>query len=183
MRVLEKRIFTITTQSASETRMLGRSIGEHLEGGEVVILAGSLGAGKTTMVQGIALGLGISKSVSSPSFVLEKIYHGRLELHHFDFYRLTQDEVVESGLLLDLGPRSAAVIEWAERGGDAVPDWTLRVTIEFDVSSLDLSSQGSIDKRKITFESATARWGEVLEYAIQRCKEVNEQDPGYRDQH
>ena len=61
---------------------------------------------------------------------------------------------------------SVAVIEWAERGGDAVPDWTLRVTIEFDVSSLDLSSQGSIDKRKITFESATARWGEILEMCI-----------------
>ncbi len=174
MRVLEEKIFTTTTQSASETRMLGTIIGEHFEGGEVIILAGSLGAGKTTMVQGMALGLGISKSVSSPSFVLEKIYHGRLELHHFDFYRLNRDEVVESGLLFDLGSQSVAVIEWAERGGDAVPDWTLRVTIEFDLSSMDLSSQGSIDKRKITFESATACWGEVLEYAIQRCKEANE---------
>ena len=77
------------------------------------MLAGPLGAGKTVMVQGMAQGLGISRSVSSPSFVLEKIYQGSLILHHFDFYRLNREEVIESGLLLDLDPRSVAVIEWA----------------------------------------------------------------------
>ncbi|HHY17152.1 MAG TPA: tRNA (adenosine(37)-N6)-threonylcarbamoyltransferase complex ATPase subunit type 1 TsaE [Firmicutes bacterium] len=171
VRTLEHRISTVTTESADGTRRLGRAIGEHLEGSEIIVLAGPLGAGKTVMVQGMAQGLGISRSVSSPSFVLEKIYQGSLILHHFDFYRLNREEVIESGLLLDLDPRSVAVIEWAERAGDAVPDWTLKITLEFDAGAMGPGLPDAIEKRIITLESATARWGEIVEYAIQKCKE------------
>ena len=68
---------TLVVEDPSETRCLGRLLGERLQGGEIILLAGALGAGKTTMVQGIAAGLGIQEPVKSPSFVLERIYRGR----------------------------------------------------------------------------------------------------------
>lgn len=178
MKVLENKTFVAATRSANQTRELGKAIGEQLEGGEVIILAGQLGAGKTTMAQGIALGLGITKPVSSPSFVLEKIYEGRLTLHHFDFYRLSRDEVVDSGLLTDLDPQSVTIIEWAQRGGDAVPQWTVNISIGFDfdtdlIGFSDLSGD-SLDRRRISLESRTAKWANVLEYVLRGFKNDND---------
>lgn len=154
---------TLVVESPCEARFLGRTLGEQLEGGEVILMAGSLGAGKTTMVQGIAVGLGIHEPVKSPSFVLERIYRGRLVLHHFDFYRLSQEEVIESGLLYDIEDSAVIAIEWPERAGEALPGWTLKINIEFHEVCLDPGQEKSMDKRKVTLESTTARWVKVIE--------------------
>jgi tRNA threonylcarbamoyladenosine biosynthesis protein TsaE len=119
---------TFVSNSPEETRELGERIGSTLRGGEVILLSGTLGSGKTTLAQGIARGLGVVGPVQSPSFVLERVHTGRLILHHFDFYRLSSEEIYESGLMEDLSGEDVAVIEWPERFGDLDAD----LKIEFD---------------------------------------------------
>jgi tRNA threonylcarbamoyladenosine biosynthesis protein TsaE len=115
--VVDDRGTTIRIESRGpdDTRKIGKAIGSRLRGGEVILLKGTLGAGKTTLVQGIARGLGIEGPVQSPSFVLERIHRGRLELRHLDLYRLTGAEALEAGLLSEMGESDVTVIEWAER--------------------------------------------------------------------
>ena len=86
----------ITTFSEEETIEYGRSLGTKLTGGEIICLTGDLGAGKTHLTKGIALALDIDEPVTSPSFVLVKIYKGRLNLVHIDFYRLSSMDDLET---------------------------------------------------------------------------------------
>src|SRR3990172_6060156 len=95
---------TLVSDSAEETRRLGERLGALLDVGDVVLLSGELGAGKTVFVQGIARGLGFEGSVSSKSFVLLGEYHGRITLYHADLYRL---EAPEEGAELALEEISA----------------------------------------------------------------------------
>ena len=78
----------LTSLSPQDTAAVGRILGRACRGGELILLEGELGAGKTTLAQGIAAGLGVKASVVSPTFVLLREYQGRLPLYHFDFYRL-----------------------------------------------------------------------------------------------
>lgn len=109
------------SQSERETFDLGVRIGEHLAGGEVILLDGSLGTGKTVLVKGIARALGLDdEDVTSPSFTLVNPHHGRLLLYHIDLYRL--DEGASAAYAVDLDEiltdeNAVAVIEWAERLG------------------------------------------------------------------
>jgi tRNA threonylcarbamoyladenosine biosynthesis protein TsaE len=109
----------ITTNSAEETFAFARTLGEQLAGGEVFLLKGDLGAGKTVFAKGLGAGLGIASSeVTSPSFTLINVYEGRLRLYHIDLYRLDaglHDELGLSEILDDR--RAVVVIEWAERLG------------------------------------------------------------------
>lgn len=106
-----------TTHSPEETFKLARSIGRRLEGGEVFLLSGELGAGKTVFAKGLAAGLDIDPSdVTSPTFTLINAHAGRLRFYHVDLYRL------DSGAHRDLGleeifdhERAVTLIEWAER--------------------------------------------------------------------
>ncbi len=108
-------ISEIKSASSEETELLGEKFGSLLQGGEVIELAGDLGAGKTTFVRGVARGLDSKDDVSSPTFTLRNVYQGRLSLHHFDLYRIHNDplitheieEVVED-------ERSVAILEWAQ---------------------------------------------------------------------
>lgn len=114
---------TFTTNSAEETYSLGKRIGERLQGGEIFLLRGDLGAGKTVFAKGLAAGLGIDPAdVTSPSFTLINIHEGRLRIYHIDLYRL--DTGLHNGLgleeILD-DDRAVIVVEWAERLG-FVPD-------------------------------------------------------------
>ena len=105
------------TQSEAETEMLAARLGAGFRGGEVVLLSGELGAGKTAFVRGLARGLDADeREVGSPTFVLLTSYRGRMTLHHADLYRLRGDGD-ESELGLDELPGSDGVlaIEWAER--------------------------------------------------------------------
>jgi len=107
------------THSAEETFTLARSIGEQLKGGEVFLLKGDLGAGKTVFAKGLAAGLGIaSADVTSPSFTLVNVHEGRLRFYHVDLYRLEAGAHQGLGLeeILD-DDKAVTVIEWAERLG------------------------------------------------------------------
>lgn len=116
-----------STRSEEETEGLASVLAEGFRGGEVVLLSGELGTGKTVFVRGLARGLGIDPGeVSSPTFVLLGCYRGRLTLHHADLYRLTGDgDESELGLEELPGPQGVLAIEWGERL--SVLPWT-RVT-------------------------------------------------------
>jgi tRNA threonylcarbamoyladenosine biosynthesis protein TsaE len=104
-----------TARSAEETLALGASLGQSLKEGDIVALTGELGAGKTVFAKGIAKGLGITDEVVSPTFTLQKSYPGRLALHHFDLYRIgDEEELYHIGFYDALG-EGVCVIEWAER--------------------------------------------------------------------
>ena len=106
---------SLETSSPEETEAAGEELGRRLRRGDLVLLKGELGAGKTTFVRGIARGCGSAAPVASPTFQLVRIYPGRLQLAHVDLYRLERaDELRDLGLeeLLDQG---AVVVEWGDR--------------------------------------------------------------------
>lgn len=124
---------TVTSTSPEETRRIGERLAERLRAGDVVLLSGELGAGKTVFVQGIAHGLGFEGQVSSKSFVLMGEYPGRVKLYHADLYRLEAPEEVEELALEEVAADGVLVVEWPERAGeDLLPEEHLR--IEFDVT-------------------------------------------------
>ena len=130
---------TFETSSAAETEQLGRKLAERFGAGDCVALAGELGSGKTVLVRGIALGLGIEdqRLVCSPTYVLVREYAGAIPIFHIDLYRLTEpaselaelgaDEMLAEGLVL---------IEWADRAGEALP--RPRWQIDIEVTGADL---------------------------------------------
>ena len=120
------------TNSASETRALGEQLASGLRPGNTVILEGELGAGKSELARGIARGLGVTETVTSPSFTILNVYEsGRCPLYHFDWYRLeSEEELYELGMDEYLGGDGIAVVEWAERCPDAVPEDCIRIRLE-----------------------------------------------------
>jgi tRNA threonylcarbamoyladenosine biosynthesis protein TsaE len=102
------------------------NIGRTLTGGEVILLIGELGCGKTAFTKGVALGLYIEDVITSPSFSLLNEYRGRLDLYHFDFYRIDDRAEIES-LLEDYiyKPGAVTVIEWGEKTVDLLDDYLL----------------------------------------------------------
>jgi len=122
------RIAAIETGSPDETLALGRRIGEILPFGTTLSLEGGLGAGKTALVKGIALGLGIEAEVLSPTFILVEEYRGgEAPLLHYDLYRLEElGEVERIGMFDAVDGRNMVVVEW----GDRLPEGTM----EFDVT-------------------------------------------------
>ena len=122
------------TYSAAETRALGEELSASLKPGDVVVLRGELGAGKSELTRGIAKGLGVTENVTSPSFTILNVYEsGRCPLYHFDWYRLeSEDELYELGMDEYLGGDGIAVVEWAERCPDAVPDGATEIRIEVE---------------------------------------------------
>ena len=120
------------TGSAAETRALGERLASGLQPGDTVILEGELGAGKSELARGIARGLGVTETVTSPSFTILNVYDsGRCPLYHFDCYRLeSEEELYELGMDEYLGGDGIAVVEWAERCPDAVPEDCIRIRLE-----------------------------------------------------
>ena len=120
------------TNSAAETKALGEKLASRLKVGDVVVLEGELGAGKSELARGIARGLGVTETVTSPSFTILNVYEsGRCPLYHFDWYRLeSEEELYELGMDEYLGGEGIAVIEWAERCPEAVPENVLRIRLE-----------------------------------------------------
>lgn len=120
--------YSIQTNSRDETHLLGEKIGSHLKENMVILLDGDLGAGKTTLTQGIAKGLHIKKNVTSPTFTILKIYHGAMTLYHIDAYRL-------EGISQDLGfeeildDDGITVIEWAQYVPDLIPEEYLEISV------------------------------------------------------
>jgi len=122
----------VTTRSEAETAAVAAAMGAALRGGEVVLLSGELGAGKTAFVRGLARGLGADpEEVASPTFVLLTAYPGRLTLHHADLYRLRGDgDEREIGLEELPGPGGVLAVEWADRLREAPWAAPLRVRLE-----------------------------------------------------
>jgi tRNA threonylcarbamoyladenosine biosynthesis protein TsaE len=125
------------SRDPGETFKLGEQIGAQLTGGEIILLDGPLGAGKTVLVKGLASALGIDPNeVTSPSFTLVNLYAGRLPLFHIDLYRL--DEGASAAHAVDLedllsNERAIIVIEWAHRLGQyRLPANVCRIDIEGD---------------------------------------------------
>lgn len=122
----------ITSDGPEQTRALGERLGRALAEGDVVLLSGELGAGKTVFVQGMARGLGYEGGVSSKSFVLMGEYHGRIKLYHADLYRLDDPQQVEELALEEISSDGALVVEWPERGGGVLPEDAL--TVHFQIA-------------------------------------------------
>lgn len=132
----------LVLSSRAQTESFGRSIGQSLQGGEVLALIGTLGVGKTALVRGIATGLGVpSHCVSSPTFVLAHEYPGRMPLFHIDMYRVKDLLILEaSGLSECFTERAAAAVEWADRFPSWLPIDRLEIRLTHRTpSSRDLS--------------------------------------------
>jgi tRNA threonylcarbamoyladenosine biosynthesis protein TsaE len=115
------RLWSVDTSSPEETRRLGTTLGSILEKPTVLLLTGDLGAGKTCLVQGIAQGLGVpaEEAVTSPSYTLMNPYRGRLDLYHFDLYRLQgADDLIDLDFEEYAGGQGVTVVEWADRALD-----------------------------------------------------------------
>jgi tRNA threonylcarbamoyl adenosine modification protein YjeE len=103
------------TSSALETEAVGEELGRRLHKGDLVLLKGELGAGKTTFVRGIAKGSGSAAPVASPTFQLVRVYPGRVQLAHVDLYRLEKGEELRDLGLEELLDQGAVVVEWGDR--------------------------------------------------------------------
>jgi tRNA threonylcarbamoyladenosine biosynthesis protein TsaE len=127
---LERRR-VVTTRDARETRALGARLAAAARAGDLLCLVGDLGAGKTQLAKGFAEGLGITDTVSSPTFVLMAEYAGRLPMFHVDLYRLDDAaDALAGGLVDERQLEGVALVEWAERLGDALPAARLDVLID-----------------------------------------------------
>jgi tRNA threonylcarbamoyladenosine biosynthesis protein TsaE len=148
--------------TVEDTRAIGAALSGLLQAGDAVALTGELGAGKTTLVQGVARGLGVTGAVVSPTFTLVREYHGRLTVHHADVYRLDRvqdvldlgfEEMTDDGVLL---------VEW----GDAVEG-----LLPADHLSLELTVPGGDERRRVVLSGAGGSWAtrwERLEQALER---------------
>ena len=126
-----------TSHKMEDTFLLGKSLGEHLGGGEIILLDGALGAGKTVFVKGLGSALGLDfNDITSPSFTLVNRYDAALTLYHLDLYRLPDGVAAANAVDLDellSDERAVIVIEWAERlAGYPLPAPLYRITISGD---------------------------------------------------
>lgn len=118
------------THSADETVALGRLIGARLHGGDVIAYRGGLGAGKTTITHGIAQGMGLKDDVSSPTFALVNEYRGKINLYHFDMYRINGGLDLETTGFYDyMDSDSVLAIEWSENISDELPLNVITISI------------------------------------------------------
>ncbi|MDR0956972.1 MAG: tRNA (adenosine(37)-N6)-threonylcarbamoyltransferase complex ATPase subunit type 1 TsaE [Candidatus Nomurabacteria bacterium] len=120
--------------SDQEMRELGEKIGKSLQGGEVFELIGDVGAGKTTFVKGLAMGLKITDDVQSPSFTINRSYEARdgLILNHYDFYRLENAGIMAQEIAESLSyPTTITVVEWGESVHDVLPENRIIIKISY----------------------------------------------------
>ncbi|MEG0328451.1 MAG: tRNA (adenosine(37)-N6)-threonylcarbamoyltransferase complex ATPase subunit type 1 TsaE [Erysipelothrix sp.] len=122
-----------TTNSVNQTIDLGERIGSAIKSGAVVSLTGDLGVGKTAFTKGLALGLGIEDTISSPTFTLMKEYEGRLDLKHIDAYRLEGVDSDSLGLFDLMDDRTVIVIEW----GSFLDDLDFNVDYDINIKYID----------------------------------------------
>lgn len=126
---------TVVTSTAEQTRSIGRCIAPLLRAGDVVVVVGGLGAGKTTFTQGLAAGLGVTDRVVSPTFTLTREYEGRLRLVHVDLYRLDRaQEVLDLGLE-DVADGAVLVVEWGDVAAAYLAPEHLEVHLAADIDS------------------------------------------------
>jgi tRNA threonylcarbamoyladenosine biosynthesis protein TsaE len=143
----------IVSHSPEQTQQVGERLGEIAWPGEVILLSGNLGAGKTCLTQGIARGLGITEYAASPSFILVREMYGRLPLYHIDFYRLDHlEEIADLGLDEYFYGKGVCVVEWSDKGMALLPPEHLLVEIAY------LGDTG----RSLTFKPAGERYRHMV---------------------
>lgn len=153
MEINTKQTISLTTNSPEQTQAVGRLLGARARAGDVFLLSGDLGAGKTCLTQGILWGLGGNEYARSPTFVIICEYAARLTLYHMDLYRLDSiEEVIDLGLDEYFLGDGVCVVEWAEKGSDAFIGEHLTVRIE--------SSGG--ETRALTFNADTIRYHAIM---------------------
>ena len=132
-------MLTFNTNSADETIELGEKIGRLLKKGDIIAMQGTLAAGKTTITKGIAKALGITDTITSPTFCLISEYYGTMPLYHFDVYRLEgTEDFINLGADDMLYGDGVSIIEWSEKIMEELPSRTiiLRLTPQEDGSRL-----------------------------------------------
>lgn len=147
---------TLTVETPERMRELGERIAALVRPGDVIVLSGELGAGKTTLVQGIGAGLGVDERITSPTFVIARVHRGRRgpSLVHVDAYRVV-DAIELDDLDLDADlPSSVTVVEWGEGRAERLSTDRLVVRIE-------RSEDGSDERREVTFTGVGDRWSET----------------------
>ena len=144
----------LVTTEPEQTQDVGRLLGQLAQAGDVFLLSGELGAGKTCLTQGILWGLGGDEYARSPTFVLICEYPARLTLHHMDLYRLDNiDEIIDLGIDDYFLGDGVCVVEWAEKGLEAFIGEHLNVSIE------DLGD----NRRRLTFDSDAQRYARMVD--------------------
>jgi len=153
--VSANRQVKITSSSPQKTEQIGLLLGEMLIRGDIIALSGELGTGKTTLVRGMALGMGLEKDdVASPSFTLVNEYRGPLPLFHLDLYRLHDEkELLDIDFEAYIRGEGVVVIEWADRISGAVPSDAIWITLRYVAD----------ERREIVAEARGARYELIIE--------------------
>lgn len=152
----------INVASAEKMQELGQLLGRLLQAKDVLYLIGDLGAGKTTLVQGIAKGLGYNGRVTSPTFTLMNIYPTKPEIYHYDFYRLEGNELDDLGLEDYLERDGIALIEWPSLDNTSLPQEALLIEIILTDDDYD-------KERQLMFKAQGARYVALLEELKRKC--------------
>ena len=145
----------IEIENEDDMKLFGKKIGQLLCGGEFIELIGDVGAGKTTLVKGIAVGLGIDEYVQSPSFTINRVYDGRddIKLSHYDFYRLENAGIMGDELKEVIDDKNTVVVvEWADAVSEVLPTDRLSINITSpteNLRKLSINSSGLVSDKLV----------------------------------
>lgn len=147
-----REALVVTTASAAATEALGYAIGNHLRSGDLVVLAGDLGSGKTTFAKGVARALGVEEPVTSPTFTIVQEYEGRVPVAHVDVYRLERIQDLHDFGFEELLDHRVVLVEWGDTITGALPADRLEVRF------VPAEAGADDDLRRIEFVVHGARW-------------------------
>ncbi|MDP4038749.1 MAG: tRNA (adenosine(37)-N6)-threonylcarbamoyltransferase complex ATPase subunit type 1 TsaE [bacterium] len=143
----------VTTTSSEESLALGAAIAKYIRPGQLIEFVGDLGGGKTTAIKGLAKGLGITKTITSPTFNIQRSYQlpGGNSLEHFDLYRLENDKIILNELeeVLNYG-KSIVVVEWAKNFHHRLKNDRLIIDLHFvdeNIRDIEISAIGDLSKK------------------------------------
>ncbi len=155
---------TYISTTTEQTIALGQILGKLLQAGDVLVLTGDLGAGKTQLTKGIAAGMGVTDDVTSPTFTIEMVYEGTtMPLYHFDLYRLNDpDQLEDTGLYDALESDGPTIIEWGEQFAEQIGERTLDVYVS-RLSEEELGSDDAEPRREVCFIPQNARGEEIIQ--------------------
>ena len=144
----------LTSYSPLQTQHVGRMMGNMANPGDIFLLGGPLGAGKTCLTQGIACGLKTKESARSPTFILATQYHGRLTINHIDLYRIGEPiEAIDFGIEEYMNAEEVCVIEWADRTKEIFPSHCLWIEMDYGSNK---------NTRQFTLYSTNERYSKLI---------------------
>lgn len=157
-------MFEVATTSAAGTKAVAAAVAEKVRAGDLLVLAGDLGAGKTAFTQGLGAALGVEVPITSPTFTLAQRYEGRLRVHHLDVYRLSGPEEAADLDIADLlEDEAVTLIEWGD---------TIRPALPADFLEVRFALGEGDDDRRITFAAVGPGWTDRLPALADAIAEV-----------